>query len=381
MRETKKLFIISSLWFVKGSLVTIILLIILMLNGLLVGCSNLSVDNKRGLQMDKQLLNNHIIPSAQQIEILLADLIPFIPETNTSMLLVRVDDVKLVHTIDEGIEVEVGIVTLEVLQVLYSKDLVQGVIIGVPFKRIFDPSIRVRNNINQWNNLALTKGELLMLAGRITGVSNVLKGMAAIHVDGLDNSVINAVKQCYMIEALNGRMDDNHSILIDALTDKEDILRFYVLGFLGRQGIDSRKVGVELIIKAVESGKMGPVDKLDLGAYLTRDYFFDSDLGDDLVNEKIVASLAKMLVQETDHDRVLDLAQLLGSCVLDEFSPKADVNRLVRSSLIAKIHTPTPNQVTSKLSDLLLKADEMERDGIKELLEAWQDAEAAAATH
>jgi len=82
-----------------------------------------------------------------------------------------------------------------------------------------------------------------------------------------------------------------------------------------------------------------------------------------------------ILVQEADVERLLDAVQLLASCVLDEFSPKMDIDRFIRSSLIAAVHNPTPKQVINILSDLLLKVGEMERERIRELLDAWQIAE------
>jgi len=337
------------------------------------GCSNSTIDNKKDTKMDKQITNNYKIPPAGQVEILSADLIPFFSEAKISMLLVKIIDIKLVQDMDVDIEMEVGILTTEVLQVFHSKDFEKGAIIGIPFKRVFDPSIRARNNINQWNNLPLVKGRLLLVGG-VTDIPNVLKAQAAINIDTLDAPVISAVRQCYIIEKDNDIME-KHLLLQGALTGRENILRYYTLDFLGRRSMLGRKVGAEIISKVIISEKTAYDDKLDLSFYLTRNYFFDSELGNDSTNQIVVASLAMILIQETEVERLSDAAQLLASCVLDEFSPKMDTDRLIRSSLISAIQNPTPRQVRKILQDLLYKVDEMERERIKKLLDVWQISE------
>lgn len=343
---------------------------ILLLNGTTLGCGNSTIDNKRNTKMDKQTTNNFKIPSASSVEILSADLIPFISETKSSTLLVRVKDVQLLQEADEGIEMEVGILTVEVLEVFFSKDFVLGDTIGIPFKRPVDLSIRDRDNINQWNSLQLNKGGLLLVAG-LTDTPYILKGQAGINIDTLNDSVISAVRQCYQIEE-DGNIKEKLSLLEDALAGTEDILRHYTLDFLGRRSMLGRKAGAEIIGYAMISKNITPEHKLDLGFYLTRNYFFKSELGADSTNQKVVTALAEILVQETDVEIISNAAQLLSSCVLDEFSPKKETNLLIRSSLISAIHTPTSKQVTTVLYGLLPKVDEIERDGIKELLEAWQ---------
>lgn len=342
----------------------------LLLNGVTIGCSNPTIDNKKKTKMDKQMTNDFKIPSASSVENLSADLIPFISETKSSTLLVRVMNVQFAQETEEGIEMEVGILTIEVLEVFFSKDFVLGDIIGIPFKRAIDPSVRDRNSVNQWNNLPLTKGGLLVVAG-LTDTPKVLKGQAGININTLEDPVISAIRQCYLIEG-DKDIKEKHTLLQRALAGTEDILRYYTLDFLGRRSMLGRKAGAEIIGNAMISQNIIPQHKLDLGFYLTQNYFLKSELGADSTNQIVVTALAMILVKETDVEILSNAAQLLSSCVLDEFSPKKDTNKLIRSSLISGIHTPTPKQVTTVLHGLLTKVDEMERERIKDLLEAWQ---------
>lgn len=337
----------------------------LLAGSMLVGCSASSLENRRSLVVST--------PSPDQIQILGADLVPFISEPNTSMLLVRVVGVKLAKQMEGDVEMEVGMATMEVLEVLHSKTLVKGTTIEVPVKRVAAREVRVKNPINQWNNLTLMPGELLLLAGRIISVPNVLMGQAAIRVKGPEDPAVNAARQCYVIEESKDP-EKKRTLLEDALTSPQDILRFYALDALGRRAILPREVGVEMIAKALASDKTAPDDKMDLGMYLTRNFFFNNDLGADRANQRIVAALAAQLVKETDAEKRSDWVNLLSSCVLSEFSPKKEVDRSIRSALIAPIKTPTNAEVTSTLTKLLHQGDEEERERVRELLAAWRAA-------
>ena len=333
-------------------------------------CGDSTTGNKKDPKMDKHIINDFEIPSARQIEVLSADLIPFISEPQTSMLLVRVNDIKSVQEENADFEMEVGILTAEVQQVLFSKDFENGATISIPFKRIVDPLIRARNGINQWNNLPLTKGSLLMVAV-VTDNPNMMKAQAGINVESTDDPEIAAVRECYKIEQ-DKDIIEKPLLLQKALTGREDILRYYTLDYLGRRNMLGRKTGAEIISNAIVAENTAPNQKIDIGFYLTESYFFDSDLGADSTNQIVVTTLAMILVQETDVEILSNAAQLLASCVLGEFSPKKDTNLLIMSSLISAIHNPTPKQVTNVLYKLLPKVDEMEKERIRELLEAWQ---------
>ena len=133
-----------------------------------------------------------------------------------------------------------------------------------------------------------------------------------------------------------------------------------------------RADGSTMISKAIDSDALSSETKVELGYYLTRNYFFDSSVKDDAANEIVVASLAKGMVNETNNERSMEWMNFLGSCVLGEFSANKATDEAMRYALIRSIETPSPAQVRDVLSKLARLADTFERERIMELLKAWQ---------
>jgi len=307
-----------------------------------------------------------------QVLDLSADLVPSFGESTINMVLVKVEDVHLENQMKDGLEIEFGSAIFQIIEVLHSSTLLKGDNIEVPVKRFSDIAIRDRNNYNQWNNLELMKGELLILAGRIITPPNILMGQAAVHVESPDRGDVIAARQCYVIEHITDTPEKKSILLAHALTQREDLLRFYALDVIGRRSQLGRADGATMISKAIDSDALSSETKVELGYYLTRNYFFDSSVKDDAANEIVVASLAKGMVNETNNERSMEWMNFLGSCVLGEFSANKATDEAMRYALIRSIVTPSPAQVRDVLSKLARLADTFERERIMELLKAWQ---------
>jgi len=315
-------------------------------------------------------------PSPDQIETLSADLVPFFGDPNTSMMVVKVIDViRETQPTTDGMQIEVGTVKLDVLEVLHSNVLNRGGSIEVPFKRFADPAIRVRNHFDMWNVIDLTPGAAWLMAGRLISAPNSVMGSAAIKIETFNGVEVNAARQCYVIENIKGQPEKIFALLENALTSKTNLLRFYALDLLGRRALYGRAQGAEMIAKAIiGSGNSDADDKLDLGSYLTRQYFFAGDLKGDEANPKIIGALAYGLVSEVDPERRSEWMNYLASCVLSELSPKQDEDRALRSVLIRKVQSPLPTQVIDALNALARQADVTEQERIMELQSVWRDS-------
>ncbi|HUE81577.1 MAG TPA: hypothetical protein VMM84_05620 [Pyrinomonadaceae bacterium] len=310
----------------------------------------------------------------QAVEILSPDLVPFIGESDVSMILASVQEVKLVPRREGDIEVEAGTVGFQLLEVFRSDVLSKGGNIEVPAKRMLDRQARARNNFDQWNNLSLNPGELVVLAVRPLAPPKLWQGLAALAVDSPVDPKVSAVHQCYAIEEFTGPPAQKKDLVRGALMSSQEVLRFYALDAVGRRAILGRQVGASLIAEAITSPKTAPDDRLELGMYLTRQYFFDKGLADDRANRTVVAALAQGMVNETNPERRLEWSKYLASCILPEFSLDPAIDKAQRSSLVKSVQQPAAGQVISVLSGLLTQGATDEREIVRKLLEAWRAA-------
>lgn len=344
----------------------ILLSCILLLGMITTGCHSAQEGNQRRIKMDSYAVD--------QVDILSADLVPFFGEPNANMLLAKIIGLKLGKQVENGLEVEIGPARLDVIDVLNSPTLKKGDTIAVPVKRIADPEIRDRNGINQWNNLDLTTGEMLLLSGRVLSAPDILMGQAAIHVDSAGDSKVDAARQCYAIERLKDDPDKKRSLLLEALIQPEDLLRYYALDVLGRRSVLGRAEGAELISEAIASVNIEPQNRVELGYYLTRQYFFDNELKADPANVTVVEALAWGLVSEKDADLRMEWLNYLGSCVLGEFSARKETDQSLRYALIRAMKTPPADQVTDTLAKMERSTQAEEHERVKELMQVWHSS-------
>lgn len=305
---------------------------------------------------------------------LCSDLVPFISERNTSTFLVRLDAVGATRGLEDDRTEEVVIASFRLIEILHAAfPFNSDGSIRVPVKRNIDPAVRNRMGLNHWNNLGLQSGDLLILAVQATDVPGLMVGRAAATVDSLESDFVAATRQCYYVEFFGGSPSDKLALFSEALASRESILRSYALDGLGRRLLFGRELGADIIARAIASGN-GPLEsKFELGFYLARLDFFDSDQGADKANQSVIFGLTVGLVTEANAERRLEWMNYLASCVLSEFASNDLADQAARFSLLRSVRTPQPSQVLYALSCAAGgKADEVERERIDELSAVWR---------
>jgi hypothetical protein len=310
--------------------------------------------------------------TAPNIVVLSGDLVPFIGAAKTSMTLSRIVDVKLTtHTESQR---EVGAVTLEVLEVFAGGALLTGSRLEVPMHRLADAVLRRRNAFDYWNTITLAPGTLWLLAARQGTALNQVTALAVMEVPAASAPEVIALRHCYVIERLGKGDERKRQLLEVALAGSEPLVRSYALDLLGRRALYKRVDGVHLIAQAIDASTVPADDKLELGTYLTHEYFFDGERNEDGTNQTVVTSLAAALVRESVAERRLEWANLLASCILGELSPKASEDKARRLALVRGVRDPPPSKVIEALRSLLPHTADDHGDVIRELEAAWRAA-------
>jgi hypothetical protein len=308
-----------------------------------------------------------------QSEELSGDLVPFISEADTSLVLVKIANVQLDPRREMDRDLEEGTIRCQVVEVFRSTSLNKGDIINLPARRIADPLIRARNNFDQWNNLPLEQGQHLLLACRLALAPSLWKALAARAVESPRSPAVAALRQCALIEQFRGGDERKREMIEEALQSPEDLERYYALDALGRRALFSREVAVEMIRRAIVSTATAPESKLELGASLTGNIFFNKGKRAEGSNPAVVAGLARGLVNEPDLRRRLNWARYLASCILVEFSPRTEADKEIRLSLIKSVQDPSPAKVLAALTELSGVGASDEQEIVRELIEAWRD--------
>ena len=117
--------------------------------------------------------------------------------------------------------------------------------IDLPARRIADPLIRARNNFDQWNNLALERGQYLLLACRLISVPSTWKALAAWAVESPRSPTVAAIRRCVLIEQFRGEDKKKREMIEEALQSTADLERYYALDALGRRAVVPREEGAE----------------------------------------------------------------------------------------------------------------------------------------
>jgi hypothetical protein len=312
------------------------------------------------------------IATTNEIGVLSGDLAPYIGTSGGRVVLGKIVAAELAT--EASAEREVGAITLEVLEAFQGATLTPGQRIEVPMHRLADAELRSRNGFDHWNTINLAPGAFWLLAGRPLGVSNRLMALAAIEVESADAAGVVVLRQCYVIERLSAEDARKRELVLGGLSSPDFLLRAYALELLGPRGVYKRNEGVQLIAKALEAAATPPDARLELGAYLTRQYFFDGEQHADSANQQVVAALAAALVGESDSERRMEWANFLASCVLSELSSRAPEDHALRIALVRSVRKPTPNQVMMVLSSLIRGAETDQEPRLRELQAAWREA-------
>ena len=307
----------------------------------------------------------------EKSDALSGDLVPFIDTAQVGVVLGKLGTVNLAR--QGNSEHETGVLALQVLEVFQGSSLAPGQVLQFPMRRLADAALRKRNAFDHWNTINIAPGALWLLAGRMDATDKLV-ALAAVEVASPDARQVLALRQCYEIERLSAQDPRKRELLQSALSDRESLTREYALDVLGRRAVYPPSQGVELIARAIDSQLTSVDDKLTLGAYLTRQYFFDGERRGDDTNQRVVTTLAAALVHEANTERRTQWANFLASCVLSELSPRASEDKALRLALIRGVRDPTAAQVIAALTVLLREADAEYDERLRELQAAWRAA-------
>ena len=166
-------------------------------------------------------------------ELLSADLVPQILADSPSILLVRVQTAHLTDHGGETPAMDTGIVTFQIVEVFRSSTLAPNGVIEVPAHRISDPIKRAKYNNDQWNNLELTPGELLLLACQPLIPPTTWKALAATQVESVTSPDVAAMRRCIAIQKFSGPPEGRAGLVGTALKSKDELLRNYAVALAG----------------------------------------------------------------------------------------------------------------------------------------------------
>jgi hypothetical protein len=300
------------------------------------------------------------------------DLVPYIGDGRGSISLVTVVDTR--PGVVAGPGLEGGVATLLVLEAFGDAALNPGQRIDVPFQRMADPMLRPRNGFDHWNTISITPGAIWLFAGRKQGASFRVTALAAVPVGSRDSPAVDALRECFRIQGLSSTDVRKQELLVSALSGTDPLLRSYALDVLGRRGSYPRIEAAKLISHAIDSSTTPPADALELGEYLTRQYFFDGERSQDDTNEVVVQALASGLVRAKDVDTRSQWANYLASCILSELSPRKSDDERIRNTLVHSVKQPPPDEILGVLDSLEHQSDPDTVKRILELKNAWRVA-------
>jgi hypothetical protein len=300
------------------------------------------------------------------------NLVPTFSDSSASMVVAKVMALEPSHA--NRTNVESGLVSLTVIQVIHSEIFRQNDSFSTPFERFSDPQVRLRNRFNAWNSLSLDPGDLLLLAVKAERPSKIYASLAAVRVASPDDPQVAAAVECYRMErALQEKPPDIQQMLARGLENGPDLARSYVLDLLTRRKAFSREYSASILESAVNSGNVPPNSRQDFGFQLVSGNLFDESLGADTVNVNIVAALARQMVNSSDRKSRDQWMGYLSSCVSREYTTDVKRDREVRFALIKAVRDPSPQQVTSALNSAVREASDPDAaKPAKRLLETWQ---------
>jgi hypothetical protein len=313
--------------------------------------------------------------SSAETDQLSPNLVPYFSDPIASMVVARITGHQLTPPNNEG--VQTGLVKFAVAKVIHSETLREGDSIETSLERISDPELRLHNMFNQWNALSLDAGETLLLSAKPDRTPKTFIALAAVRVSSVDDPHVAAAQECYRIELLTDNPDLKQQLLTHALEGQSDLLRFYALDVLTQRHGLSREASVRALETALNSEKVSPDAKRDMGFRLVSGDLFDETRGADPVNIRIVSAFAKQMVASKDVESREQWLGFLSSCILREYSSDTKKDREMRLDLVKSIRDPSPQQMISVLTVATrLSPGEDEAQPAKQLLDVWQSTQA-----
>jgi hypothetical protein len=319
-----------------------------------------------------------------------ADLIPYISDPSVSLLLTRVAGVGGV--VRDGIW-EQGTVRLNVIEVFRGDRFRAGDTVEVPFIRMASQELRPHNAENNWNNLDLSTGALMIVACRPAapaGATNLAApavaatrpiepvawvALAAIALAAPNDPAVGDVRRAVQIEALPP--DHRPQPLQDALIDSKELLRRYAIHAIAARHVVPRAVAVDMLDNAINSPRTDRDDKLVLAEPLATEDLFRAPPAVDPVNVHVVSVLAHGLVTEPDPERRMMWVKFLSSRVMQEFSEDPKADHAARQELVRSVRTPPPKQVLGMLLAQAEHGSPAEQELTRDLSKVWHEAAAA----
>jgi hypothetical protein len=268
--------------------------------------------------------------------------------------------------------VETGRVSLRVVRVLAGEPVPAGQSIEVPYERMSQPLLRVRNLVNQWNAINLSTGQMLIVGCTGGGDLKLWTAVAAQQIAGPEAPEIAQLVRCYEIERGAEAADKRRQLLSDALKQGKGILFRYALDAVGPRGLVPREVGVAMVADAAASPQTGPEEKDALGEAITGAWAFDAHKGADAANSRVLATLESGLIAEKSVARAAGWLRLLSSCVQAEFSDIPADDQRARIALIRSVKDPAPEAVRGALTRQIAEGSAGDKEIATELLPLWQ---------
>ena len=310
--------------------------------------------------------------AAASIDRLSPDLVPFVSTADASILLLRIDAIESTLDVEDDLKLETGRITAKVEDKL-SGPPSSDFVIQIPFKRVADPLIRVRQGFDQWNKLKIDRGSLIVMACRPSRPQGTWLGLAAQNISSINSPIVTAIREAVSIERTGGG-EKKEAMLRGALGSREDLLFSYALNALGERSVLGRERGSEIVARAVESSSTNSENRLRMASDLTRDYFFDPVLKTERTNQVVLSALARAFVQEGGAESRLELLDDLAVVILGEFSGKKTEDEAIRHTLIRNLPTQLSERVISTLSLAKSHAEPDEQERVADLLHTWQRA-------
>ena len=311
-------------------------------------------------------------------QMLSADLIPLIADPAINMLAVRLVGLDGNLAVQDGLQVQTGPAWFEIADVIHGRGFLRGQTIEVPVSQIIDPQTRDKNGANQWNNLSLQRGATLVLACPPAPKGTPCVARAAIQITSANAGAVDALRQCYAIEAEKGRPEAEYPqklvpMVAAALQSHQELLFLYALDFAGRRAVLGRDTGASLLSRAVAHPGMAPAARYDIATYIAmQTSLFEPARKLDRANLEVVSAYASGLVAETDPNRKIAWTRLLGSCLLSELAPRQAEADALRRALAHGVRVPAPAQVVEALQSALATAAGSDRATLSELLALWR---------
>lgn len=304
-----------------------------------------------------------------------ADLVPFVSERATSLVTLRVTAVTVTNK--PGAEHEQGRLVGEVVEVFQSDRLKPKDSVEIAFERVADPVVREHQGFDHWNVLPLRNGQLIIFALRPLDPPRRWTALAASAIEAVGAADAVALREAVRLESSAAPPDERRELLRVALGKDQNLLVLYVLDALGRRRVFDRLTGIEVVASVLAAHAGTPAGRDGMVDSLTRSAFFDSRLGADPGNVRIVGALAGELVGETNPRRTAQLLRYLASVVLGSFSRDAAQDAGIRTALVKRVHVPAPPDVTRVLTELSGQGSEGEQRLARRLLEVWTAAHTA----